>query len=82
MMARVTLGHTGRNVFEPPKILVVVFVLLAASTLSRVVLPLLVTQYYLQWVMLSQLLWLAAFTILLWVYLPMLIKPRLDGRYG
>lgn len=82
MMARVILGHTGRNVFEPPKILVVVFGLLLFSLISRVFLPLLAGQYYLQWVLVSQLLWLGAFAILLWVYLPMLIKPRVDGRYG
>ncbi|MGW8227735.1 MAG: NnrS family protein [Gammaproteobacteria bacterium] len=82
MMARVTLGHTGRNVFEPPKILLAIFVMLLMSAFSRVFLPLLLPQQYLLWVQLSQLLWLAAFLFLLWTYLPMLIKPRVDGRYG
>ncbi len=82
MMARVALGHTGRNVFEPPGILATIFTLLLASAISRVFLPLLAPQHYLLWVMLSQLLWLAAFLLLLWRYLPMLIKPRIDGRYG
>jgi uncharacterized protein involved in response to NO len=82
MMARVTLGHTGRNVFEPPKILIAVFLMLLVSVVVRVFLPLLVGQHYLLWVMLSQLLWLAAFALLLWRYFPMLIKPRIDGRYG
>ena len=82
MMARVALGHTGRNVFEPPKILPAIFSLLVLSAISRVFLPLLMGQHYLLWVMLSQLLWLAAFVLLLWRYLPMLIKPRVDGRYG
>jgi uncharacterized protein involved in response to NO len=82
MMARVTLGHTGRNVFEPPKILIAIFVMLLMSAFSRVFLPLLLPQQYLHWVQLSQLLWLTAFLFLLWMYLPMLIKPRVDGRYG
>jgi uncharacterized protein involved in response to NO len=82
MMARVALGHTGRNVFDPPKILTAIFSLLVLSAISRVFLPLLMGQNYLLWVMLSQLLWLAAFALLLWRYLPMLIKPRVDGRYG
>jgi uncharacterized protein involved in response to NO len=82
MMARVTLGHTGRNVFEPPKVLIAVFGMLLVSAVSRVFLPLLVTPYYLHWIVLSQLLWMAAFLLLLWTYLPMLIKPRIDGRYG
>jgi uncharacterized protein involved in response to NO len=82
MMARVALGHTGRNVFDPPKILTAIFSLLVLSAISRVFLPLLMGQNYLLWVMLSQLLWLAAFALLLWRYLPMLIKPRVDGQYG
>jgi len=82
MMARVALGHTGRNVFDPPKILSVIFIMLLLSAFSRVFLPLLLVQHYLLWLMLSQLLWLAAFIFLLWTYLPMLIKPRVDGRYG
>jgi uncharacterized protein involved in response to NO len=82
MMARVTLGHTGRNVFDPPKILTAIFSLLVLSVISRVFLPLFLSQHYLQWVMLSQLLWLVAFALLLWRYLPMLIKPRVDGQYG
>lgn len=82
MMARVALGHTGRNVFDPPKILTAIFIMLLLSAFSRVFLPLLTVQHYLLWVMLSQLLWLAAFSFLLWRYLPMLIKPRVDGRYG
>ena len=82
MMARVILGHTGRNVFDPPKILTVVFLLLLGSVITRVFLPLLAQQHYLIWMVLSQLLWIAAFLLLLWTYLPMLIKPRIDGRYG
>ncbi len=82
MMARVTLGHTGRNVFDPPGMLMVIFGLILLSVISRVFLPLWSAHYYLQWVMLSQLLWIVAFLLLLWIYLPMLIKPRIDGRYG
>ena len=82
MMARVTLGHTGRNVFEPPGILIAVFALLVVSVVFRVFLPLLLLEYYLWWIVLSQLLWIVAFSLLLWTYLPMLIKPRIDGRYG
>lgn len=82
MMARVTLGHTGRNVFEPPAILIAVFALLVVSVVFRVFLPLLLLEYYLWWIVLSQLVWIVAFSLLLWTYLPMLIKPRIDGRYG
>jgi uncharacterized protein involved in response to NO len=39
MMARVTLGHTARNVNEPAGLVVVAFILLAAAVPVRVILP-------------------------------------------
>ncbi|MDM8569150.1 NnrS family protein, partial [Thiotrichales bacterium HSG1] len=41
MMARVSLGHTGRNVFAPPKQLWWIFILLGFGAVIRVFLPLL-----------------------------------------
>lgn len=37
---------------------------------------------YVLWIGLSQVLWILAFAIFCWVYAPMLIRPRVDGRYG
>ncbi len=82
MMARVTLGHTGRNVFSPPAVLLPIFALLAAGAVVRVLLPLLAGARYDLWVGLSQLLWAAAFAGMVVLYLPMLIKVRIDGRPG
>ncbi len=82
MMARVTLGHTGRNVFSPPAILLPIFLLLAAGAVVRVILPLLLAGQYDLWIGLSQLLWAAAFLGMALLYLPMLIKVRIDGRPG
>ncbi len=82
MMARVTLGHTGRNVFSPPSVLLPIFLLLAAGAVVRVVLPLLAAGQYDLWIGLSQLLWAAAFAGMVVLYLPMLIKVRIDGRPG
>ena len=82
MMARVSLGHTGNNVFDPPKILHLIFALLFAGTISRVLLPLFFNQFYMPLVTLSQVLWIAAFLVFFVVYGPMLIKARTDGRYG
>jgi uncharacterized protein involved in response to NO len=31
---------------------------------------------------LSQLLWVMAFSLFLWVFLPMLFRPRTDGQFG
>ncbi len=82
MMARVSLGHTGNNVFEPPKILHLIFGLLFAGAISRVILPLFFNQFYMPLITLSQLLWISSFLVFFIVYAPMLIKARADGRYG
>ncbi len=82
MMARVTLGHTGRNVFDPPPVLIPVFSLLLAGAIVRVIFPLLFTNYYLFWVGLSQGLWIIAYLLMAFFYVPMLAKARIDGRYG
>lgn len=82
MMTRVALGHTGRNVFEPPRLLFWVFILLFAALITRVALPMLFQQHYGAWVALSQWLWLSAFLIYLIGYFPILSQPRVDGQDG
>jgi uncharacterized protein involved in response to NO len=82
MMARVTLGHTGRDVLEPPAPVSWMFALLLAGSVVRVVLPLLDAQHYVLWIGLSQLLWIMSFALFIRVFLPMLWRPRTDGRFG
>lgn len=82
MMARVALGHTGRNVFDPPKVLLWVYGLLAVGAVVRVIFPMIDMGLYQWWVGLAQGLWVVAFAILFVVYVPMLIKPRVDGMPG
>ncbi len=82
MMARVSLGHTGRSVLEPPGGLNAVFLLLCLGAVCRVLLPMLDYSYYIKLVMISQLAWIAAFAIFLFIFIPVLIKPRIDGQFG
>jgi len=82
MMARVAYGHTGRNVFDPPKALWVFFALMFMGAVVRVLLPLFWPAHYVNLVFTSQLLWIVAFAPFLLIYAPILIKPRVDGRYG
>lgn len=82
MMSRVALGHTGRNVFEPPRILGVIFAILLISAILRVLLPLLMPSEYILWIGMSQVFWIVAFASFFLFYLPMLWKPRIDGRFG
>ncbi len=82
MMSRVSLGHTGRNVFEPPSIIFWSFAILLAGVIVRVIFPLFTMDLYLYWVGISQLLWMIAFAIFVYVYAPMLLSARVDGRDG
>ena len=80
MMARVSLGHTGRNILKPPKILTSVYTLLTLGAVVRVIFPLLNTNLYVWWIGIAQSLWIIAFSLLLITYLPILIKPSIDGH--
>ena len=82
MMARVTLGHTGRSVQHPPAVVGWALRALLAGAAVRVLLPLLDPHHYPWWVGLAQLLWVAAFALWLAVYLPMWLRPRIDGQPG
>lgn len=82
MMTRVTLGHTGRNVHRPPKYHTALLVLIVLATLSRVILPIIAPNEYALWIAAGQLLWIAAFVLFCWLFIPMLIKKRIDGHFG
>jgi len=82
MMARVSLGHTGRSVLEPPRGLNAIFLLLCLGAICRVLLPILDYSYYIKLVMISQLAWIAAFAVFLYIFTPILLKPRIDGQFG
>jgi uncharacterized protein involved in response to NO len=82
MMSRVILGHTGRNISEPPSVLFWCFLLLVCGTAVRVFLPLFNMELYIYWVGISQLLWALAFGLFVVIYAPMLWSPRVDGRDG
>lgn len=82
MMARVSLGHTGRNVFAPPTAVTCMFLLLTGAAILRIFLPLLAPAYYALWVGLSQLSWILTFALFALLYIPMLVSPRVDGQPG
>jgi len=82
MMARVTLGHTGRNILEPPAAVTWMFGLVAIGSVIRVVLPMFDAGHYMLWMGVSQVLWMLAFTLFLLAFLLMLFQPRTDGQFG
>jgi len=79
-MSRVILGHTGRNVFDPPKILFWIFSILFAGAIVRVFFPLIDITRYQIWIGASQLLWILSFLIFAVVYLPMLFRPSIEKK--
>lgn len=82
MMARVSLGHTGRNIHQPPRSVVWIFGLVIFATLSRVLLPIIFPELYRLSVMLAASGWIVAFTLFTIIYWPILSKPRINGSPG
>jgi len=81
MMSRVALGHTGRPL-QPVRIVDWSFGLLNLAALVRVFGPLVMPDRYTLWVHLSGGLWAICFLVFCFVYLPILFKPRVDGKPG
>lgn len=81
MMARVSLGHTGRAL-KASNAIAIAFVLINAAALLRVLLPIAMPGWYDNLVYLSTLSWLAAFSLFIFVYAPLLTRARIDGQDG
>lgn len=80
MMARVSLGHTGRMITATQSTRAA-FALLGVATAVRVTAPLW-PGYYLPLLTLSGTLWTLSFAVFLFEFAPILCKPRVDGVPG
>ncbi len=81
MMCRVSLGHTGRQM-QLTRIIEISFILLNIAAAIRVIAPIFMPNQYQLWIHLSGGIWILCFIIFSFVYLPMLVKPRVDGKEG
>lgn len=81
MMARVALGHSGRSIDVSPA-MAWAFGLLNLGVLLRVFGPAWLPQHYLSWIMIAGLLWILSFAVFVVIYVPILLRPRIDGRPG
>ena len=81
MMARVSLGHTGRELVVGWP-LSAAFALINLAAVTRVILPLLDAQRYSLWIVLAGVFWTLAFVLFVFVYARILVLPRIDGRPG
>jgi uncharacterized protein involved in response to NO len=82
MMSRVALGHTGRDIRKPSRWMGFAFAGIVASVVFRSLVPMINTQHYANWVLISAILWILSFTVFVAVYAPILLKPRTDGAFG
>ena len=82
MMTRVTLGHTGRNVNQPPPFHTFLLSLILVATVIRVLFPVLWPEHYNSWISFSQLFWIGAYSVFIVTFAPMLIQKRIDGHFG
>jgi uncharacterized protein involved in response to NO len=81
VITRASLGHTGRPLAVSP-ITVLAYALLTAAAAVRSLGPALSLAPYAVILGLTALLWTAAFLLFLWVYAPILLTRRADGKAG
>jgi len=81
VITRASLGHTGRPLAVSP-ITVLAYGLLTAAAAVRSLGPALSLVPYTVILGLTALLWTAAFLLFLWVYAPILLTRRADGKAG
>lgn len=81
MMARVSVGHTGRPM-QAARLTILAFVLINIAAALRGLGPVIHPGAFHAWLMGSGLCWVLAFGLFLWVHGPMLVRPRPDGRPG
>ena len=81
VMTRASLGHTGRALIAPRPI-AICYLLASAGALTRVLGPAVLPVSYSAAILIAGLTWIAAFGVFLWVFTPILTRPRIDGRTG
>ena len=74
MMSRVSLGHSGR-VLQTVKATHLGFILLNLAAICRVFGAWAFSSHYVLMVTIAGVLWMSAFLLFLWVYVPIFITP-------
>lgn len=81
MMTRVSLGHTGREIYKGPW-MAPAFALIVVSALIRGLLPAILPIQTQLWHFLSGAGWTLAFGLFVFHFMAILNRPRVDGRPG
>ncbi len=79
MIVRISKGHTGRKVVFDALDKLCLWIMMLAFAL-RLVAPQVYPAAYAHWIQLAAACWLACFTLLAWRYIPILMRPRIDGK--
>lgn len=81
VMTRASLGHTGRPLIVDP-VIALAYLLLTAAAFVRVFGLAVLRISYPEVILAAAFLWTAAFVLFIWIYAPMLLAPRVDGKPG
>lgn len=81
MISRVTLGHTGRPL-TPPGLITVAYIFILSAAIIRVMVPAWAPELAHRGITIAGGLWVLAYIIYIYLYAPMLVAPRVDGRPG
>ena len=81
MMSRVALGHTGREL-KASGAITIGFVLINLAVFVRVLMPIVAPAWYGNTITIATSFWLMAFSLFAFVYAPILVNPRIDGKPG
>ncbi|MEN2270799.1 NnrS family protein [Vibrio diabolicus] len=81
MIARVTMGHTGRMIYKGPN-MSFAFAAITAAALVRSFAVIFDPANMMLWIDISGGLWIVAFGLFVWRFGVMLITPRVDGHPG
>jgi uncharacterized protein involved in response to NO len=79
MMSRVARGHTGRPLIAS-RLEVCAYALIQLAGATRVLLPIVLPNFYFSEIVVAGALWSAAFFLLTVFFLPTMTRPRADGR--
>lgn len=81
VMTRALIGHSGLPM-NNEKIITSFFILINVAALSRIAAPIVLVDYYREFLFISGVCWVAAYLLFLVRALPVVIKPRADGKPG
>lgn len=81
MMARISLGHTGRSLQVHP-LMGWAFTVLTGGAIARIAAGWLLPGSMLMWLNIAVVAWVCAFAVYLLLYLAILLRPRADEKIG